>query len=459
MTINETSNAYRTTERIANSLGVNAKQLCSGVFVVGRSPEEQIEQELKSDQWEDLFDFAELDIQVDYEGGRVTLTHPAGISKTAVYHPGHGATLLPDGADDVFFRPVEVIPDVPDPTTTLWPTGDLLPEEPLPASVDGPALEAALDWAFGPSQAEHKTRGVVVCHQGRLIAERYAPGFDQDTRQICWSTGKSITAALVGILVQQGCFTVDDYAPIEEWKGLDDPHRMIRVRHLLNMSSGLRFRSAGSGDPEEIDYTSLEDHSQVYFAPVNVFEHSINKPLEFVPGSYWRYRNCDPLSLGAIVRRTVEARGEEYLTFPQRALFDKIGAGRFVLEPDAWGNFIMTGFEWGTPRDWARFALLHLWDGVWRPTGERILPPGWSEFVSTPAPADHSRGYGGQFWLNAGGSWPEVPRDAYWPAGGMGQYPVIIPSRDVVVVRMGHGFVDPGPHANQMVGGILAAIK
>jgi len=91
----------------------------------------------------------------------------------------------------------------------------------------------------------------------------------------------------------------------------------------------------------------------------------------------WRYRNCDPLRLGLIVRRTVEARGADYLTFPQRALFARVGMRSMVLEPDPWGNFIMTGFEYGTPRDWARFGLLHLWDGVWRPTGERVLPEGW----------------------------------------------------------------------------------
>jgi CubicO group peptidase (beta-lactamase class C family) len=307
---------------------------------------------------------------------------------------------------------------------------------------------------------------VVVCYQGRIIAERYAPGFDQDTRQISWSAGKSITAALVGLLVKDGCFTINDYAPIEEWKGLDDPRRMIRIRHLLNMSSGLHFRLAGDGDPETIQYTPLNQHGYIYYEGIDVFDLAVNVPLEFVPGSYWRYRNCDPLSLGAIVRRTVDARGEEYLTCPQRALFDKIGARSFVLETDPWGNFILTGYDYGTPRDWARFGLLHLWEGSWKPTGEQLLTPEWVEAIRTPAPADHSRGYGGQFWLNAGGRYPNCPRDLYHPAGLGGQVSMIIPSRDVVIARLGH----PDPRAldraelpldkyfDQLVSRILAAI-
>jgi CubicO group peptidase (beta-lactamase class C family) len=394
----------------------------------------------------------------------VTVTAPDGSSRTAVHHAGLGSTILPEGADSVCFTPVPVVPDLPDPATTRWPMGDLLAAAP-PPGIAPAVLDAALDramddaaWARSP-----RTRGLVVVAHGQIVAERYAPGFDRTTRQICWSTGKSITAALIGILIHQGYYALDDFAPIAEWKGLDDPRRMIRIRHLLNMSSGLLFRRCGAGDPEEYVGTSLDDHMYIYDGAIDVFAHAISRSLEFVPGTFWRYRNCDPLSLGAIVRRTVEARGEAYLTFPQRALFDKIGIRDMVLEPDPWGNFIMTGYEWGTPRDWARFALLHLWDGVWM--GERILPEGWTTFVSSPAPADYSRNYGGQFWLNAGGAWPDVPRDAYWAAGAWGQYAIVIPSRDLVIVRMGQTLETPAlpegraSYMNQIVRDILAAVR
>src|SRR5262249_9956990 len=269
----------------------------------------------------------------------------------------------------------------------------------------------------------------------RLVAERYAPGFPPTTPHVSWSAGKSITAALTGILVRDGHFRLDDYAPIPEWQTLDDPRRMIRVRHLLTMSSGLLFRRAGQGDPPEIALTPLDDHMVIYWGAIDVFAHALSRPLEFVPGAYWRYRNSDPLALGAILRRTVEARGDEYLTFPQRALFDRIGVRSMVLETDPWGNFIMTGYDYGTARDWARFGLLHLRDGLW--LGQRVLPPGWAGFAGSPAPADQSRGYGGQFWVNAGGQLPNAPRDTYWPAGHGGQVTFIIPSRDAVITRLG----------------------
>jgi CubicO group peptidase (beta-lactamase class C family) len=238
---------------------------------------------------------------------------------------------------------------------------------------------------------------------------------------------------------------------------------MIRLSQLLNMSSGLLFRRGGQGDPAEIALTALDDHMLIYYGGVDVFAHAISRPLEFTPGAYWRYRNCDPLTLGAIVRRTVEARGEDYLTFPQRALFDRIGMREMVLETDPWGNFIMTGFEYGTPRDWARFGLLHLWNGLWQPTGERVLTEQWVEFIRRPAPAAPDREYGGQFWLNAGGAWPDVPRDAYSAQGARGQVTLIVPSRDAVIVRMGH---TTGPATeredelyNQVFGRILSALE
>jgi CubicO group peptidase (beta-lactamase class C family) len=205
------------------------------------------------------------------------------------------------------------------------------------------------------------------------------------------------------------------------------------VRDLLRMSSGLDFANLGLNGPES--FTKDNKHMRIYFDGLNVFEHAVNQPQELAPNTAWRYRNSDPLTLGRIVKEAVQARGENYLTFPQRALFDRIGARNFVLETDAWGNFIMTGFDYGSARDWARFGLLHLWDGMW--LGERILPDDWLEFISTPAPADKTQGYGGLWWLNRGGQWKGVPEDAIRASGHMGQYTLVIPSRDAVIVRLG----------------------
>lgn len=458
-------------ERLGNLLGHYAKLICSAVYLAGREPRAFIASDLVRPDEGLTFPWSAIDLALDDERRTVTLTAPGGVSRTARFHGDQGSTILPVGRDAVYFTPVAVPPLAPPAETTPWPLGDLLPEVPPPAGIDAAALDEALDAALddGRWPAPPRTRALVVCQGGRLVAEQYAPGFDAQTRQICWSAGKSITAALIGILVGQGAFAPDDPAPIAEWHGPGDPRAAITIRHLLNMSSGLRF--ARGEDEPAVRWTDRDDHMRIYTAPIDVFRHAIDRPLADPPNTIWRYRNCDPLSLGLIVRRTVEARGEDYLSFPQRALFDKIGIRRMVLEPDPWGNFIMTGFEYGVARDWARFALLHLWDGLWRPTGERILPAGWARLVSTPITATpdpiyagvHPGGhYGGQFWLNAAGRWPSVPRDAYWAAGRDGQLAIIIPSRDMVIARMGHsvGTASTGldGYMDAILGRILAAL-
>jgi CubicO group peptidase (beta-lactamase class C family) len=139
-----------------------------------------------------------------------------------------------------------------------------------------------------------------------------------------------------------------------------------------------------------------------------------------------------------LIRLAVEKRGEEYLSFPQRALFDRVGVRTMVIETDPFGNLLAQGYEFASGRDWARLGNLYLQDGVWN--GERILPEGYVKFVSTLAPAwkaDKRPIYGGFFWINGDGSYP-VPKDAYYMSGAGGQTTLIIPSHDLVVVRLGH---------------------
>ncbi len=154
-----------------------------------------------------------------------------------------------------------------------------------------------------------------------------------------------------------------------------------------------------------------------------------------------RYRNSDPVTINHLIRKGVEERlGQNYHTYPQRALFDKIGIRKMYLETDPYGNFLIQGYEFGTGRNWARLGNLYLTDGV-APTGERILPEGWVEYARTLAPAWEADGrpiYGGSFfWINGTGSFP-IPTDAFYMAGAGGQSTIIIPSHQMVVVRLGH---------------------
>ncbi len=407
-----------------------AKVLCSAVFVSGRDPEEAARNS-------GFFLLAEADrdritdITIDRRGRMVHMTLADSITRTAKYYGDQGCVIHPMGEDSVHFTPVPVATTLPDAMTQEWPMGDVLPDEPFPANVDEAKVNEAVDAAFG--DPDGLTAAFVVAYKGQIIAERYAPGIDKDTQLESWSMGKSLTATLVGILVQDGHFGLDDPAPVPLWREPGDPRGDIRVKDLMHMSSGLRF--IATQDPDYTPDLGYPDHMYIYTGAINAFEHSYTRPMQFPVNTEGRYRNSDPLTLGYIIKRTVTERGEEYLTFPQRALFDRIGIRQQVLETDPYGNFLLTGYDYGTARNWVRLGLLYLWDGVWQ--GERILPEGWVDFVSSPAPAWDQPVYGGLFWLGSRGN-PSVPEDAFSMSGGGGQRTLIVPSLDLVVVRMGH---------------------
>jgi CubicO group peptidase (beta-lactamase class C family) len=440
-------------ENLEFCAAICAHHISSGLWVVGRNyqrtPEEVVAQDIAPFRY---FGWApDFKYQVDEQQRLVTVTAPGAPPRSARYTGDQGSTILPRGRTDVFFKPARVPRRLPDAASQDWPMGDVGATEPVPG-VDSKAVAAALDWAM--KQEEQNTRALVVAYRGKIIGERYAPGWTKDTPQISWSQGKSITATLIGILIQRGLLDLDQPAPIKEWQGADDPRREIRIRDLLQMSSGLDFTNLSFKGPETL--ISKNEHMRVYFDSLDVLKHAVNQPLKVPPGTRYSYLNSDPLSLGRIIRDTVEAQGEDYLTFPQRALFDRIGARSPVLETDAWGNFILSGYDYVSARDWIRFGLLYLNDGVWQ--GERILPDGWTEFVSTAAPADAKKNYGGMFWLNLPPRMDRVPKDTYWSAGFMGQVTMVIPSRDMVVVRMGPSPGGVYPYLNEVIARILEAL-
>jgi CubicO group peptidase (beta-lactamase class C family) len=404
-----------------------AKVLCSAVFVSGREVEEAArnsgffflpEGQREGVRWD-----------VDRQQKLVRMSK-GGLTRVARFYGDQGCIIHPQGHDGVYFTPVPVKTRLPDAMSQPWPMGDAGSEGPLPAEVDAAHLRAAVEAAFEP---EGLTAAFLVAYQGRIIAERYGPGLTKDTQLESWSMGKSLTATLFALLVKEGLFTLDQPAPVPEWRQPGDPRGAIRVSDLLRMSSGLRF-IAGQ-DPDYSEDKGYPDHMLIYTGAIDAFRHSITRPLQFPPASEGRYRNSDPLTLGYLIKQAVTARGEEYLTFPQRALFDRLGIRRMVLETDPYGNFLLTGYDYGTARSWARLGMLYLQDGVWQ--GERVLPEGWTKFVSTLAPAWKRPVYGGLFWINGDGAW-NLPKDAYFMAGAGGQRVFIVPSHQLVVVRLGH---------------------
>ncbi|MEO8452736.1 MAG: serine hydrolase [Gemmatimonadota bacterium] len=419
------------------SVAAVAKVLCSAIFVSGR-------EEGPSIAFAPVFFLAAKrdsisKVEIDRARKLARITLAGRITREAQFYGDQGCIIHQPGLDTVHFTPVRVTSRLGDGAKTPWPMGDVLPNRPLGAGIDTTKLRKAVDAAF--ATPEGLTAAFLVVHKGRIIAERYANGANRDMQLESWSMGKSITGTLIGRLINDGVFKLEDPAPVPEWhKSPDDPRAKIRIMDLMRMSSGLRF---SRGSPE--DEPGYFDHDLIYTGAIDAFQFSITRPLQFAPNTVGRYRNADPLTLGYLVKEAVRARGEEYLTYPQRALFDLIGIRRQVLETDPYGNFLLTGYDYGTARNWARLGLLYLNDGVWQ--GRRLLPEGFVKFVSTPAPAWKEPVYGGMVWVNGTGQW-NLPKDAYAFRGAGEQDVFIVPSHDLVIVRMGHfpgmqpGFAD-----------------
>lgn len=410
-----------------------AKIMCSAVFVTGLDP-----------------DFAAENVGyftspyserakvgkpvIDRENRAVHITLPSGVIRTAKYFGDQGCVTLPIGQESVSFTPQRIVSQLPDPSTQSWPMGDLLPNDPLPAEIDAGRLQEAIDAAFEP--AEGMTAAFVVTYKGRLIGERYGEGITKVTPLESWSMGKSLTGTLMGVLIQQGTYKLEQPAPIPEWQAPGDPRSKIRILDILQMSSGLRI--IAPQDPDYDPQGPYPDHLFLYTGSVDSFKYAATRPLQWPPGTVGRYHNTDPVLINYLIRLGVENRGDNYLSFPQHELFDKIGIRTMVMETDPFGNFLTQGYEFASARDWARLGNLYLQDGTWN--GERILPGGYAEFVRTLAPAwaaDNNPIYGAFFWINGDGVFP-VPRDAFSMAGAGGQTTLIIPSHDLVVVRLGH---------------------
>jgi CubicO group peptidase (beta-lactamase class C family) len=410
-----------------------AKTLCSAVFITGLDPDFAAENVgYFTGPYEERKHVTEK--RIDRENKEVHLTLANGVVRTAKYLGDQGCVTLAKGEDSIHYTPVKLTSNLPDAATTPWPMGDLLSEEPLPAELDAAKVAAAVDAAF--ASPEGMTAALVVTWKGRIIGEKYGDGITRSTPLESWSMGKSLTATLMGILIQKGVYQLDQPAPVPEWQEEGDPRAQIKIQDILRMSSGLRCRAPGEpGLDASLGYL---DHLYLYTGGANSFQWAATRPQEWPPNTVGRYRNCDPVLINYLVRLGVEGRGEEYLSFPRRELFDKIGIRNFVVEADPYGNFLLQGYELASGRDWARLGNLYLQDGVWN--GERILPEGYAAFVSTVAPAWAADGrpvYGGFFWINGTDAFP-IPREAYYMAGAGGQYTFIIPSHDLVVVRLGH---------------------
>jgi CubicO group peptidase (beta-lactamase class C family) len=423
--------------------GVQAVLLCNGLFTSNRSLKEVFRHEL-----------AYLDnerfggIVGTPEGGEYVVD--TGLRAVAIGGPGAGPVIraaFREGIGCVVMAPDQTFADIDslpklempypaaDPARTAWPVGDQTTAKPLPDYLDENELEAASDWAFVRDTREQVTLSLVVVHKGDIIHERYDNGTDMHTRTRTWSTAKSIAVTLIGMLVDQGRMHLN--APLGIAWGPDvrspesDPRNDITLRHVLNMSSGLY-----PVDSFNMEYAT--GSGLAYWAGRSSIAGMRDRGLIRDPGTYYDYENYDTL-LAVYAMKQALGSDEAYQRFPREALLDKIGMRNTLVSADRFHDFILSSQVYTNARDLARFGLLYLQNGMW--DGERLLSEDWIEFVRTPAPATKDRGnfYGGQWWLVPDDR-KDVPNDAYSTDGNRGQYVVVVPSHDLVIVRRGLDF-------------------
>ncbi|URD53029.1 serine hydrolase [Chroococcidiopsis sp. CCNUC1] len=400
-----------------------AKQFCSGVFVSQRTPESIFNRDVLAE----IADLPTLEqsivksIQVNIDRPQQSVTASIlGLAKhQATFRPGLGCTLVIDRSVQELRSQTQQLNLTPR-QDRRWLQGKT---NQIPAEINQKQLAAAMDWIFNP---QHDSRAVVIVYKGEIVAERYAPGFSAQMPLLGWSMTKSVMNALVGILVKQGKLSLTDENLMPEWNHPGDRRSQIALDRMLRMSSGLKF-DENEGNP-------LGNLIQMLFGQSNVAAYAANQPLEADPGSKWQYASGTSNILSRIVRRAVGDRDADYLTFPRRALFNPLGMSSAVIEPDASGTFIGSAFMYATARDWARFGLLYLQDGMWE--GQRILPEGWVKYSRTPAPAAPKKNYGAHFWL-MNVSTPSGHSKIMTAQGFQDQYTAIIPSHQLVIVHLG----------------------
>lgn len=433
--------------------GYTSKEVCSGTFVSGMDSNQVYTDMVKPEGAIRLISSL-IHINVDHEKRDVTTTI-AGLYKTrAVYGNGMGCMLV-HSPEDV------TLATTADSYSTAAPSDSLAPEIAGSAVVvpRNEQLAAALDRAFAEREQPPyiRTQAIVVVKDGKIVAERYAPGIGVDTQLLGFSATKSVTNALIGILVRQGKLNVDQPAPIAAWQNEKDPRRMITTDELLRQTSGLALKETSTG---------FDPASRMIFLERDMAGFAEKAKLVATPGTQWAYTDGNFILLSRIIRDAIGGHASNVRQFAQRELFGPTGMNHVTLEFDATGTPNGAMSMLASARGWARFGLLYLNDGV---VGtDRILPKGWVKYSSSQT---LDTGYGAGFWINLAASgkapyglpWgmPHVPDDAFFAMGNMGQHVVIVPSQHLVVVRLGMSSHPDGliAGADRLVADVIAALQ
>ena len=417
--------------------GYSAKNMSSSVFVAGRTME-------FTDTTDNSFTPINIAEDVVDESKKSASASVLGfMERTAVYRKGLGSVLIDDEYDITQETPI------PQRTTIArmspYPYGNMEQKDTIFSNVDYDKINNAVNYAFAKENDEDvkKARAVLVIYKDQIIAEKYATGFDKDSKILGWSMTKSLLSTMYGVLQYQGGINVQDKAPIEAWKS--DERNEITIHNLLQMNSGLEW---------EEDYGKISDVTKMLFLEKDMTKSQAEKPLAGKPNETWYYSSGTSNLLSGILRKQFKSH-QEYLDFPYVNFIDKIGMHSMLIEADMEGNYVGSSYGWANARDWAKFGLLYLHRGNWN--GTQIFDDSWVDYVTKPTPTSDGR-YGAHFWLNAGGFHPDVPKDMYSANGYQGQRVYIIPSKDLVIVRFGL-VGSEGTDFNKFLSEITTAIK
>ncbi len=427
--------AYYINSLIPIITGYPAKFLCSAVFVSGREQAEVEAMDLN-------FSFIKyVKSEVNWQDSSVTSRFLWGKS-TAIYRNGFGATLLRDvTAEELKEIKFPAIEKKYNPDTIAWPLGNILPDTTV---LSDPSKLAGVTEKIMTGGYNGHAFAFMVVYKGIPVAEAYQPQFNAKTRFLSWSVAKSFTNALAGIMVKDSLWDINQPAGIPEWQ---DDRKNITINDLLQMQSGLKWNE---------DYGNRSDVTVMLYCENDFAKFTYNQPLEYPHGTKWYYSSGSVNVVNYLMRQKL-ADDAAYYSFAKTRLFDKIGAYDAVFEVDASGTQVGSSYVYATARDYARFGLLFLNDGVF--AGERILPEGWVKYTTTPA-SDSEGGYGSLFWLNKGGRMKTIPEDMYSCNGHDGQQIYIIPSKELVVVVLGYS---PKPdrvmNFEQLLGDIISAVE
>ena len=416
--------------------GFSAKNMSSSVFIGNRSVE-------YTDSKDNNFLPVNLANDIVDRTLKTSVATVFGLKeRKAVFREGLGSVLINDSYDPTMRI---LTPNRHYTKTGLeYPYGELPQKDTIFEYINYDHLKKAANDIFDLENTnEKKTRAVLIIHKDKIIYERYAKRIDLNSKLLGWSMTKSVLATVYGVLSTEKAIDINDQAPISAWQ--NDERKEITIRNLLQMNCGLAW---------DEDYNSISDATSMLYIATDMTTPQIYKKAIAKPNTHWYYSSGVTNMLSGILRKHFDEY-QDYLDYPYKSFIDKIGMHSMIIETDLAGNYVGSSYAWATVRDWAKLGLLYLHRGKWN--GNQIFNSEWVDFVTTPSPTSEGD-YGGHFWLNSGGFYPDAPRDMYSANGYQGQRVMIIPSKDLVIVRFGL-VGDSGVDFNTFINGVTNAIN